>query len=668
MIRVFLFFFFLLGGAAHAASSDWVVTDQYAARLIVAEAEVAPEAKRLSAGLEIHLEGNWKTYWKYPGEVGLPPELRWDASTNIASTQLFYPVPDRFTSFDIENYGYGQRVVFPIEIELAEAGQGANIALDATLLVCDDICIPADVSIFLGLDAGTAPPNPETTALIAQALSEVPEERSNALRANWQNGAFIVESSALPFGADVFPHDDTGLRYGQPSFTNSGDETLVRFNAETDGEVPPRFVTITTGRKGFTVPITIVDEPLATEEARTWITWLMAAGFALLGGLILNIMPCVLPVLSIKFAGVLAASNKTAHEIRAGFLATSAGILIFALALALLVIVLRSIGVSFGLGMQFQSPVFLTFMIAVLVLFAVNLFGLFEFRLPQAWTQHMDDGARKEGLWGDFLTGTFAALLATPCSAPFLGTAITYAFTGSAFDALTVFLFLGIGLASPYLLAALRPSLVTSLPRPGAWMGVVRSILGVGVFGTALWLTYVLTASTGPWIALAITSVLTGAIVMWARSRAVLPMVTSLGIVVIAVLSPLGVQEPKPSGQADVAWDTFDPSAIAAHVSEGRTVFVDVTADWCLTCKVNKSIVLDAAEITAILERDDVIAMQADWTTPNESIRSYLEQNDRFGIPFNIVYGPKAPEGIALPELLSISGTKDAIEQANPSL
>ena len=670
---IFAILLICIGTFANAAASDWVRTDQYAARLITAESQITPGMSRLSAGLEVQLAEGWKTYWEFPGEVGLPPELDWSGSTNFKSSQILYPAPTRFTAFEIENFGYGDAVTFPIEIELDQAGVGANLVVFANLLVCADICIPASVDLSLMIEAGKSGPDAKTAPLLAEALSTIPEARELKIPAYASDGILKLripsEASGSEFG--IFPQDPTSRFAGKPDIVlaPNGDVAEVTITATKEDAVAPEWVTITTPNGAFTAQLAFQETPFPPLQSRSFSTWIWAALFAFIGGLILNIMPCVLPVLSIKFAGVMAARDKSLADIRAGFLASAAGILSFAILLAVCVILLRNLGVSVGMGMQFQSPLFLTTIIAVLVLFATNLFGLFEFRLPQFMTSGMDTASRREGLVGDFLTGAFAALLATPCSAPFLGTAITYAFTGSAWDALSVFLFLGLGLASPYLLAALRPQLVTTLPKPGNWMIWVRSALGVGVAATAIWLTFILSASVGLGPAFAVFALITIGILGWVFAQRTALAMSSIALIALATLAPL-VLSPSdaPRNASNVTWIPFDEASITRHISDGKTVFIDVTADWCLTCKANKALVLSNVEIATLLESDQVVAMVADWTRPDETIRAYLEANDRFGIPFNIVYGPDAPEGIALPELLTTGATKTAIETASPSL
>jgi suppressor for copper-sensitivity B len=408
--------------------------------------------------------------------------------------------------------------------------------------------------------------------------------------------------------------------------------------------------------------------------------WLAVLGLALLGGLILNLMPCVLPVLSIKLLAVLGHGGADPAEVRRGFLASAAGIVVSFLALATAALALRATGRAAGWGLQFQEPAFLVVMAFILLLFAANLWGRFEFRLPGAVANVAGTAGGAHSLSGHFLTGAFATLLATPCSAPFLGTAVGFALARGPFEIYAVFAALGVGLALPYLLVAAVPRLATALPRPGAWMGKLKRVLALALVATVIWLLVVLAAQSGPVVAgLVAVMLVVAAVALWPlpeagpRMRAAswlsvagLALLAAGGVIALPSYAPNGASEGLPSvGQttakglpsearsAKDGWRTFHRDAIDREVAAGRVVFVDVTADWCVTCKVNKALVLDRGEVRKRLEAPGIVAMRADWTRPDAAIADYLKSFGRYGIPFNAVYGPGRPEGLPLPELLT---------------
>ncbi len=344
--------------------------------------------------------------------------------------------------------------------------------------------------------------------------------------------------------------------------------------------------------------------------------------------------------------------------------------------MALGAIALKFAGIAVGWGIQFQAPLFLVVMAGIVVLFAANLFGLFEIPLPgfAGETARLGNG---KSLGGAFATGAFATLLATPCSAPFLGTAIGFALSRGVGEILAVFAVLGLGLAMPYLLVAAWPRIATGLPRPGAWMVVLRRVLGVILLLTALWLLSVLWVVAGMGATIAISILLAGVLGALVLRRAAPRMARSAWtltalFLVVALVVPGVMGEDAPTKanlameDAGITWQPFDKVRLLNHVAEGRVVFVDVTADWCVTCKVNKALEIDRGEVAARLKGVGVIAMRADWTRPNDKIAAYLRSFGRFGIPFNAVYGPAAPSGIVLSELLTESEVLAAMESAVP--
>ena len=649
----------------YAAGSDVVNTRTMTAQLVSVQDGVPAGSGALSAGLHITLEPGWKTYWRSPGEVGLPPVINWDGSENIRDVALSYPAPKRFTAFEIENFGYETEVLFPLQVQLTRPGAPARLVLEATLLVCADICIPETVALSLDLPAGGGI-DADAAAQIAKWTARIPDDGAAS---GWQLDTVFLDGRVLVVTArsdrplarpDIFPEHGEYASFGKPEVivADGGRFLWARLPVLAVGEGALQ-VTLTDGARAATLPVaTLATRPADAPQASGAFLGMLA--IALLGGLILNVMPCVLPVLSIKLTSALGAAGQGRGRVRAGFLASAAGVISFFWVLAAIVIGMQASGASFGWGMQFQNPVFLSLMIAVIALFAANMTGLFEITLPQGWTTGMARTEARGGWSGDFATGAFAALLATPCSAPFLGTAVTYAMTHGPREVVAIFTALGVGLAVPYFLIAARPDWLARLPKPGPWMVWVKSIMGGLLAATALWLLAVLAAVSGPAMASALAAVLVvGAIVLVWR-RAALPV--AMAIFAAAVALPLVWPAPALVARADSDWLVFDEAGAMARAEAGEVVFVDVTADWCLTCKANKTLVLDRGAVAEALE--NVTLMRADWTRPSDTILNYLKSHDRYGIPFNMVYGPGAPDGIALPELLTPEAVLNAITTA----
>jgi len=670
-----------------AAETARIETEAVTARLITAEDSVAPKAATVSAGLHLDLAKGWKTYWRSPGEVGFPPEIDWTGSANIAAAEMLWPAPTRFRAFGIENFGYEDGVVFPLRLRLAEPGAPARLRARVTLLVCSTICIPQEFALALDLPAGTGGIDAGSAELIAAHAARVPGDGSDAgfaaaTAALAEDGRALTVTlrSAVPLSdPDLFPEMGPEAAFGAPDIRLGEGGRLLWARLPVlspDPPAGPLTLTVTDGQRAATLDgIALAPEapapPYAAEAAAPGVSelvWIALA--ALLGGLILNAMPCVLPVLSIKLASAMKQQGRGPARIRTGFLVSALGVLTFMWMLAGATLALRAAGVSVGWGLQFQNPVFLALMIAVLALFAANLAGLFEISLPSAWSTALARAEDRRGLLGDFATGAFAAVLATPCSAPFLGTAIAFALSGRAVDVLLVFTALGLGLALPYLAVATRPGLVAALPRPGRWMVVLKLVLGALLALTAGWLLWVLAGVAGEavtaTVALAVALVV---LLLWQGSRVALTLRAAgvAGLLALAMLAPAVLTPPPPAATETggaVVWTGFDRAAIPRLVSQGEVVLVDVTADWCLTCKANKALVLDRDPVAAALAGDGVTAMQADWTRQDPAISRYLAEHDRYAIPFNIVYGPGAPEGILLPELLSATEVMQALERA----
>ena len=677
----------LLGASkmAESASSEVFSNTTVTARLISAENGVAPGATTVSAGLDLQLGDGWKTYWRSPGEVGLPPEVEWDQSENVESVELLWPAPKRFTAFGIENFGYADQVVFPLRVELKTPGAPARLNAKVNILICSDVCVPQNFDLSLPLPAMSGIDR-DAADLITKFAKKVPVEGP-------ENGV-AIEVAAIAgdpamltvtarkdraFEApDVFPEMGMDSAFGKPDIRLGDAGRLMWARLPILAMAPEASgfqVTITDGDQAVTIAPAVTDTPPAPPFALSaalpgldQLVWIALVAF--LGGLILNVMPCVLPVLSIKLSSVVASHGQARHTVRAGFLMSSLGVLTFMWALAAATLAAQSAGMTVGWGLQFQNPVFLALMFVVLAVFAANMFGVFEITLPSGLQTRLARSGMRGGYAGDFATGTFAAVLATPCSAPFLGTAVAFALSGRVSDIFIVFTALGLGLALPYLLVAAFPGVVGYLPKPGRWMTWLKIVLGVLLGLTAAWLIWVLNGVGGFTAAVAVL-VLTAMLLALLTVRHG-PQLVRLGMIAVFLALPLSAaayfsnaaSETPATSTLATNWVAFDRAQIARLVSQGNTVFVDVTADWCLTCKANKALVIDREPVASALEAPDVIAMQADWTRPDDNISRYLESFNRFGIPFNAVYGPGAPEGIVLSEVLTASAVLEALERA----
>jgi suppressor for copper-sensitivity B len=656
---------------ALAATSLAYQSERITARLITAENAVHPNAGTVSAALQVELADGWKTYWEAPGSVGYPPDLNWDGAANVASSDLLFPAPTRFEAFDIENYGYAKAVTFPIQLMLDQAGGAAVLNVSVNLLVCEVLCIPEMFNLSVTLLAGESGIDTASAQAIAEAAASVPTPIAGSGMSNaryWLSSDAselqVAIDSTDAFGNElqVFPNMGPDAAFGPPAFSYSNNRTSVVATMSllaAPATIAPFEITFSDGPRAVLFSASTPSlEPLALESGNASLWWI--AVIALLGGLILNIMPCVLPVLTIKLASALKSSDQSFARIRAGFLVSALGVLAFMWVFVAILLSIRAGGGQIGWGVQFQNPVFLGVMITIISVFAANMAGLFEITLPQRLNTSMARMEHGSGLLGDFATGALAAVLATPCSAPFLGTAVTFALAGSGFEAFVIFTALGLGLALPYFAIALRPSWVQALPKPGPWMVRVKWVMAGLLALTSIWLASVLLNVAGWTVVLILTGFIIAAVVAIKLPRKGALRAMPALLIVAAVVTPL-ILRPEPQAlELNANWTVFSETAVSNAVANGEVVFVDITAAWCLTCKANKARVLDRAPVAERLTEDGTTPMRADWTQPNPEILAYLKSNGRFGIPFNIVYGPGAPNGITLPEFL----TKDAVLEA----
>ncbi|MGY8934643.1 MAG: protein-disulfide reductase DsbD family protein [Alphaproteobacteria bacterium] len=700
-----LIFFAMAVAPRHALAlaGAWDVNDHVSTRLVAAPNGVGDQTS-VQLGLQFRLKPGWKIYWRNPGESGLPPSADWTGTENVRDPKIFWPAPTRFDVFGLETLGYKDEVVLPVSGAIVEPGKHVRVRAKLRYLTCNEICVPYDVSLFLNLPQGLAEESLEA-ALIDKYVKLTPgavkgltiEQAVLAVREKSVVLSVDAKSDIAFAMPDLFVEGPDGAFFGRPKITyaDQGRRAYIEVVAlgVTQADIKPGDLTLTlvdgaraletvTPVRFDTFHTPVVPDSASTGETRSVSVWQVIA-FAILGGLILNLMPCVLPVLSIKLLSVADHGGGDRFRIRVGFFASAAGVITSLLAIAGALVALKAAGMSVGWGIQFQQPVFLTIMAILVTLFAYNLWGLFEIRLPQILNDFAAIRGHGDSIGAHFMTGAFATVLATPCSAPFVGTAVGYALSRGAGETFLVFSALGVGLAIPYIIIGLFPGAVARLPRPGAWMNGLRKVLALALGATTLWLLSILATQIGydDMMSVGALLALMGAAFVAKRFSSGMEMTFQLGrhagiacVVMAAACIAIPVlhdstlhSAPAQATLKDDRWTPFDLAEIDRHVRAGNVVFVDVTADWCITCKVNKKIVLDRDPVAAFLKRDDVVAMRGDWTLPNPKIAAYLASFERYGIPFNAMYGPGAPGGRALPELLSsniVMGAATAVKQS----
>lgn len=667
----------LLQGAfsrvACAAAGPWDSQAKGAARLIAAT-EATGATEMVDAAIQIRLPSGWHTYWKTPGDAGIPPTVSWQGSTNLRAARIDFPVPKRLPPVEgLLTLGYDNGVVLPVAVTLAHPGEPLHLHATIDYASCQAVCVPIHASLTLDLPAGLATPGPEAALIVAArarvpvlaATSGIRVERAVVSPAmSGKAGALISLQldSTKPFAApDLFLDGASTPMRPQVALTRYGHAALLRLAvpgvkaAALTGK-SLRFTLASGGRAVLLTTAPVAGAPLPMPGASSLATIL---AIAFLGGLVLNLMPCVLPVISLKLLALLRHAGAERRAARTQLLASAAGILVSFLVLAGALAGLKAAGAAVGWGIQFQSPWFLAAMALATTLFAAGLFDMLEFG---GISTSGPETANAGGVWGAFVTGAFATLLASSCTAPFVGTALGFAFTRGAVEIAAVLGAMGLGMAAPFLAAAAVPGIVAFLPRPGRWMVWLRRVFGVGLLGTSAWLLWVLSVEAGMRAAL-LAAIALGVLLALLAWR---PRFALAGAVVAGLLALASPALYRPVAVGATAWRRFDPHAIPALVAANKMVFVNVTAAWCLTCKANEIAVLDQAPVAGRLRAPNLVAMQADWTRPDPAIGAYLARFRRFGVPLDVVYGPGAPLGIALPELLSSRAVLDALRRAGP--
>ncbi|WP_303843031.1 protein-disulfide reductase DsbD family protein [Aeromonas sobria] len=637
-----------------ASDTGWLTSPQndHAKVRLQADHSTADQTRIL---LDVELESGWKTYWHSPGEGGIAPQILWDKP--IAALQWHWPVPRHFEVAGLSTQGYQGDVTFPLSLSYP-----AEQALTGTLRLstCSNVCILTDYPFTLAVD-DAAPANFDFAW--AKAMSTLPQQLPAETRVElgYQHNQLQLRAERAEGWQQpsLFIDALEGAEFGKPALEVEGNTLIARVPVSDgwQGDAPDLRgqslgLLLSSGEQAWQGKGTI-GAPLVLPGQSHSLFWLLGA--ALLGGLILNLMPCVLPVLALKLGSVLQHQAREQGTVRKQFLAASAGIVASFWVLAAMSSLLRTTQGAVGWGIQFQSAGFIGFMVLVTLLFCANLLGLFEIRLPSNLSTRLATSGGN-GLGGHFLQGSFATLLATPCSAPFLGTAVAFALAAPLGQLWLIFTALGIGMSLPWLLVAALPRLALWLPKPGRWMNHLRILLGLMMLGSSLWLTSLLDNHLGSyatsWLMVAmVLGLLIG--IIWRYGMRGFTLAIALAALIGSALLLSGAFSAQGSASIDkVVWKPLSERAITDALAQNKRVFIDVTADWCVTCKANKYNVLLRDEVQQALLAPDMVALRGDWSKPNETIAAFLRKRGAAAVPFNQIYGPDLPEGATLSPLL----------------
>lgn len=642
------------------------------ARLISSKTAIVP-GQPFEVGLLLEMAPGWHTYWEYSGDAGLPTKIVWSLPAGFASGPMQWPAPHLMVEpGDIWTYGYGGKVLLMTTIvppATTAIGKTVTLRAKATWLVCKDMCIPgsAELELKLPVAATSAEANQD---IFQEFRSRIPSAAPPTFVLNWTNtgSAWTLRIPSLPAGAkaSLFPLPSQDQTPAHPVTTGPGVFQIA---------MPGPFRGVLAIGEGPETKAWIVESVAPPVPPKQGL--LLALFYGFLGGLILNLMPCVLPVISLKIFGFLKQAGESPRKVFVHGLAFVGGIFTWFLGLGIIVVALKSGGAEVTWAFQFQNPWFNVVIGSVVFVFALNLFGVFEVLLPGRASTALESASSSGGLAGSFFQGAFATLLATPCTAPFLGTALGFAFSQSGFVILAMFAAVATGMGFPYLVLTARPGWMKFLPRPGAWMERLKQLMGFPLMATLVWILSIVGGQRGTdgvfWflcflLCLAISCWLYGSFcgpLSTGRSRA--------AAIVLALLAAGGggwyflgqkfalVGSHESGG---IEWVPFSAKELAAMQTAGKSVFVDFTADWCITCKFNERTAINTPAVQQLLREKKAVSMKADWTNANPEITAALRSFGRVGVPFYVIYPAGRPaDPIILPEILTESILLEALRK-----
>lgn len=669
-------FFLTLFFSLPALAANQVQLDNSTATLMSSHGSVKP-GEAMSVGVSINPRDGWHIYWENPGDAGIPTTLEWTLPEGLTVGKVQWPVPVRILEDILAVYGYEDEVLLPVVVNVPADYEAdiISVKVNASWLICDDICIPESAELTLDIPTSDTSTQSNQIAQFANNWSRMPDIYGKTLPFTVSDDAIAIElpGKMQENGAYFYVREPNVIAYAKQQYL-SGSKLIIPRNG---GDVPHRLSGyIEAGDKaydveaeqvmgdgagavtGTTEPTSNVmpDTPTSKPSDISFSRYARLLAFALIGGLILNLMPCVLPILSLKAIAIAKKSGRERHIIVKQALAYTMGVILSFAAIAALLISLQMAGESIGWGFQMQSPPFVGALAILLFVVGLNLSGMFE--LPVLFGNTLSD-TREHSLRGSFLTGVLAVAVATPCTAPFMATAVGATLTLAPHLAMFVFIFIGIGLALPFLMVALFPRLVSYLPRPGAWMETFKQLMSFPMYASAIWLLWVITQQTGAQgLLVVLVTMLAISFIIWLKGRCSDPSyLCRLSILLLLLaafingLVALSTLQPTPMPHNDTDYSAAKLEELRA---DHTPVLVDATAAWCLTCQVNNNVAIDTVATRAAMEETGTVLMVADWTNRNPEITSFLKSFGYNGVPLYVFY-PPGKDPVVLPQLLSES-------------
>lgn len=674
------------------------------------DVQLIPEVTAIQPGtpftvaIYFQMEPGWHNYWQNAGDSGLPTEVEWDLPEGFEAGEIQWPYPERIELFPLVDYGYSHEVALLVEItppaEL-RPGSSARLSAEVSWLICKEVCLPASGGVETLLpvvdDAPTL--DPRWTRLFAETRADLPrraegwEARAEVTPDGYRLQVYRAGEGEGPVPDSVlfFAGQKSVLAHAKPQpLTRSGDTLTLSLPGSPYATRPTHVlqgVLMAHGPQGWTagtdlrameidVPVDGAPPPPVSEagdassspgsaperDGEGGVTLVLALVFAFLGGILLNLMPCVFPVLSLKILGAVGQGDRNRRFIRNQGLVFGLGVLASFLLLAGVLLALRTGGAQLGWGFQLQSPLFVGAMAALFFAIGLNLIGVFE--VGASLTRLGNRATGSDGYGEALASGVLATIIATPCTAPFMGAALGFALTRSVTETLLIFGTLGLGMALPYVVLSTAPGLLEKLPRPGPWMETLKQVMAFPMFATVIWLVWVFGQQTGVGGATyLLSSLLLISLAGWMVGRwyrvdlpsGKVARALAAGTMILAILMLIrGGDQVPPALEATEGWRAFSPEAVRETLASGQPVFVDFTAAWCLTCQVNERLVLSRESVMGAFRDHGVVLFKADWTRQDPIITAALEELGRSGVPAYALYsGGIGAQPILLPEILT---------------
>ena len=647
----------------------------------IAEAEEFKVIKESSGSFSLitfKLDSGAKIYWKHPGEAGLATKFEFNGSTNLKAAEVLWPTPSLHNDHDVSSYVYEGEVSFPIKIFPKDASKPVDLKLQIDFTICSKSCSNHKLQLDSVIN-----PDVHLSQNIVAALNKIPYISNHIIiqkveqniidKKNWLS--FYLTSNQeikdplvfidLPEYAyfdpakyvfkEIKKENEYEYLLKIPFSLNKNNDSIDRayFNLVTD-------------------EIGSIEYSYINNESNNH-SLLLVLLYALIGGFILNFMPCVLPILALKMLQIAKLSGKEAKFIKHDMIAQALGVIVSFITVAFVTYFLKQVGSQVGFGIHFQQPIYIITMTLILSIIAMNLLSKNEFHMPipHFITKHIS--LKERGVIGFFFTGILSTLLAIPCTAPFVTIAVGFAITTELYNMLLIFTCLGVGMASPYIILAISPKLMRLFPKPGAWMNKFKKILGIVIFGTSLWMIYIIYSQLGIRVALSLflLIILLKFVITEKFFKKSFKIIIAVILVSLCYEIPYLLNEERSQKQAlagDV-WQEYKPNEINALIKEGGVVVLDVTASWCPTCKVNKFTTLNNMLVMNFMKKNNIIGMRADISANSTpQIFTLMQKHSHYGIPLNIIYSKNNPEGIVLPTILLPNILISAVKKADPRL